>query len=137
MNMLRYVASYVTFGTPNQKTVKELIYKRGYARVGGFTKSRIEGVTTQAGTAQRIPLSDNEVIDRNLGAYGIKCMEDLVHEIYTVGPHFKQANAFLWPFKLSSPRHGFVHKNHGFAEPAGGDWGNRDELINELIRRMN
>ena len=25
-----------------------------------------------------------------------------MHEIYTVGPHFKEASNFLWPFKLSS-----------------------------------
>eukprot|EP00955_Chlamydomonas_euryale_P045924 353273-Chlamydomonas_euryale.AAC.17 len=31
-------------------------------------------------------------------------MEDLVHEIFTVGPAFKQASNFLWPFKLSSAR---------------------------------
>ena len=31
------------------------------------------------------------------------CMEDLVHEITTVGPHFKEANRFLWPFKLTRP----------------------------------
>jgi hypothetical protein len=39
-----------------------------------------------------------------LGKYGIICVEDLIHEIYTVGPHFKQASNFLWPVKLSAPR---------------------------------
>merc|ERR1712188_224327 len=46
----------------------------------------------------------NSVIEGALGKHGIVCMEDLVHEIYTCGPHFKEANAFLWPFKLSSPK---------------------------------
>ena len=41
---------------------------------------------------------------QHLGKFGIICMEDLVHEIYTVGPHFKEASNFLWPFKLSSAR---------------------------------
>ena len=36
-----------------------------------------------------------------LGKYGIICIEDLIHEIYTVGPHFKEANNFLHPFQLS------------------------------------
>lgn len=36
-----------------------------------------------------------------LGKYGIICVEDLIHEILTVGPHFKEANNFLWPFKLA------------------------------------
>lgn len=37
-----------------------------------------------------------------LGKHNIICIEDLVHEIYTVGPAFKQASNFLWPFKLSA-----------------------------------
>ena len=36
-----------------------------------------------------------------LGAKNILCTEDLIHEIYTVGPAFKEASNFLWPFKLS------------------------------------
>ena len=34
VNMLRLVEPYVAWGYPNLKTVKELIYKRGYAKVG-------------------------------------------------------------------------------------------------------
>ncbi|KAL9256244.1 Large ribosomal subunit protein uL30y-like protein [Drosera capensis] len=64
-----------------------------------------------------------------LGKYGIICMEDLVHEILTVGPHFKEANNFLWHFKLKAPLGGLEKKrNHA---------GNREVYINELIRRMN
>jgi large subunit ribosomal protein L7e len=39
-----------------------------------------------------------------LGKFNIICIEDLVHEIFTVGPNFKAATNFLWPFKLSSPK---------------------------------
>merc|ERR1711970_375602 len=52
---------------------------------------------------QRLALSDNALIDKALGKYGIICIEDLIHQIYTVGKNFKYANNFLWPFKLSSP----------------------------------
>lgn len=48
----------------------------------------------------RIALTDNSIIEASLGKFGITCMEDLVHEIFTVGPAFKQASNFLWPFKL-------------------------------------
>ena len=34
LNMLRRVEPYITWGTPNLKTVRELIYKRGYGKVG-------------------------------------------------------------------------------------------------------
>merc|ERR1712194_150852 len=121
LNMLKLVNPYVTYGYPSLKTVRELVYKRGFGKIN----------------KQRIPLSDNDIITNSLGDHGIFGMEDLVHEIYTVGPHFKQASNFLWPFKLNPPTGGFVCKRHGFGEIRGGDWGNREDLINELIARMN
>jgi len=122
LNMLKLVQPYVTYGYPSLKTVRELIYKRGFGKVN----------------KQRIPLADNEIITQSLGEQGIFGTEDLIHEIYTVGPNFKQASNFLWPFKLSAPKGGFVQKKrHGFCEQRGGEWGNREELINELIGRMN
>lgn len=36
------------------------------------------------------------------GKYNIICMEDLIHEIFTVGPNFKYASNFLWPFKVTN-----------------------------------
>ena len=50
------------------------------------------------------------------------CMEDLIHEIFTVGPNFKQASNFLWPFKLNSPNGGF-HKRKFKHFIEGGDLG--------------
>merc|ERR1712063_105178 len=119
IKMLRLVEPYVAYGYPNLKTVKELIYKRGFGKVN----------------KQRIAITDNSIIEQRLGKYGIICMEDLVHEIFTVGPHFKQANSFLWPFKLSNPKGGFTKKTIHFVE--GGDAGNREEYINKLVQRMN
>jgi len=119
-NMLLLIEPYVTYGIPNLKSIRELIYKRGYGKVD----------------KQRIPLTENNIIAKALGMYGIICIEDLIHEIVTVGPHFKEANNFLWPFKLSAPLGGFNRfKKIHFSE--GGDHGNREEEINKLIRRMN
>jgi len=118
--MLTIVNPYIAYGYPNLKSVRELIYKRGYGKIN----------------KQRIPLTDNQLIEDNLGKYGIVCMEDLIHEIYTVGPNFKQASNFLWPFKLSNPTGGFrTRKFKHFIE--GGDVGNREENINALIKKMN
>ncbi|XP_011831416.1 PREDICTED: 60S ribosomal protein L7-like isoform X2 [Mandrillus leucophaeus] len=119
INMLRIVEPYIAWGYPNLKSVNELIYKRGYGKIN----------------KKRIALTDNALIARSLGKYGIICMEDLIHEIYTVGKRFKEANNFLWPFKLSSPRGGMKKKTTHFVE--GGDAGNREDQINRLIRRMN
>lgn len=64
----------------------------------------------------------------------MQCVEDLVHEIFTVGPKFKEANNFLWPFKLSSPLGGLEKKLNHFIE--GGQNGNRETHINALVQRM-
>ncbi|KAI4488614.1 hypothetical protein M0802_011430 [Mischocyttarus mexicanus] len=65
---------------------------------------------------------------------GIICMEDLIHEIFTVGQKFKYASNFLWPFKLNTPNGGWRKKTNHYVE--GGDFGNREDKINELLRRM-
>ena len=118
VNMLKLVDPYIAWGYPNLKSVRELIYKRGFAKVN----------------AQRLAINDNSIIEKHLGNKGIICIEDLIHEIYTVGPNFKQANSFLWPFKLRNAKGGFRQKTRHYQE--GGDHGNREELINNLIRKM-
>ncbi|CAD7697710.1 unnamed protein product [Ostreobium quekettii] len=120
VNMLRLVEPYIAWGYPNLKSVRELIYKRGHGKVNG----------------QRIPLTSNDIVEKVLGEkHNIICVEDLIHEIYNVGPSFKQANNFLWPFKLQCPRKGISHKRRHFVQ--NGQFGNREDLINDLIRRMN
>ena len=69
-----------------------------------------------------------------LGKFGIICVEDLVHEIMTVGPNFKYAANFLWPFKLNTPTGGWRKKTNHFVE--GGDFGCREDKINNLLRNM-
>lgn len=118
VNMLRLVEPFVAYGYPSLKTVRQLIYKRGYGRIN----------------RQRVPLTSNELIEQTLKKYNIICIEDLVHEIYTVGNAFRAANHFLWTFKLNSPTGGFKKITTHYQE--GGDAGNREEEINALIRRM-
>lgn len=101
---------------PTRDTIRRLIYKRGYGKVDG----------------QRVPLQNNSSIEKVLGKFGIVCIEDLINEIHTCGPHFKEANNFLWPFKLRAPRGGWRQKRHPFQR--NGDWGNRAEFINPVIK---
>ncbi len=51
VQMLRIAEPYIAWGYPNLKSVRELIYKRGFGKVN----------------KQRIPLSDNSTIEKNLG----------------------------------------------------------------------
>lgn len=120
--MLTLVTPYIAFGSPNLKTVSELIYKRGFGKVN----------------KQRIPLTDNSIVADSLSKVTngtVICMEDLIHEIVTCGKYFKECNSFLWPFHLNSPLGGWVKKRSAYTE--GGDYGNRKEDINALVRRMN
>jgi len=117
--ILKIVEPYVTYGPPSLKTVRSLVYKRGYAKLG----------------RDRVPLTNNVMIHDKLGQSGIHCMEDIVHEIYTCGPNFKKVNNFMWPFKLSSPKGGLIKKRIHFAE--GGDAGDREYFINKLVKKMN
>ncbi|KAE8682201.1 60S ribosomal protein L7-4 [Hibiscus syriacus] len=89
-----------TVGYSNLKSVRELIYKKGYGKLN----------------KQRIELTDNEVIEQALGKFGIICVEDLIHEIMTVGPHFKEANNFLGPFQLKALLGGLNKKRNHYVE---------------------
>lgn len=123
IRMLRLIEPYVTYGYPSRSTVQNLIYKRGFGKLN----------------KQRIPIATNSVIEEglNVSCHGkIRCVADLIHEIYTVGPYFKQANNFLWPFKLTSPRGGFSSKTKLLHYLEGGEAGARAEEINKLVKRM-
>ena len=118
LTMLRRIEPWITYGFPSHTLIKRLVYKRGYGKING----------------QRIPLGSNLLIEENLGEKGIKCVEDIINEIYTCGPHFKEANNFLWPFKLNSPKGGIESIRHPYLQ--GGATGPREEFINELAHRM-
>ncbi|GMG20273.1 unnamed protein product [Ambrosiozyma monospora] len=119
--LIKLVEPHVAYGYPSLSTVRQLVYKRGFGKVN----------------KQRIPLSDNSIIEASLGKYGITSVEDLIHEIYTVGPNFKQANNFLWPFKLSNPTGGWGVRRKFKHFIQGGSSGNREHYINELVKKMN
>merc|ERR1711950_62790 len=118
INMLRICEPFITWGTPSLKAVRELIYKRGFVKKDG----------------NRTAITTNEIIEEKLGKFGIICVEDLIHEIVTVGPNFKYATNFLWPFKLNTPTGGWRKKTNHFVE--GGDFGCREDFINPLLHKM-
>merc|ERR1712158_230644 len=118
INMLRICEPYITWGTPNLKSIRELIYKRGFLKVDG----------------KRTPITSNDLVETNLGRHGIICVEDMIHEIATVGPNFKYVSNCLWPMKLSAPTGGWRKKTNHFVE--GGDFGCREDKINALLRNM-
>merc|ERR1711998_769803 len=121
MNNLVKVDPYIMYGYPTLKSIRDLIYKRGFGKV----------------SSQRVPLTDNKIVEDNLSEKtkgAVICVEDIIHQIYTAGPYFKECSKFLWPFKMNNPAGGMSRIRHHFVE--GGDAGNREELINNLIKKM-
>lgn len=118
ITMLRWVEPFIAYGYPNLKSVKDLVYKRGFVKVN----------------KQRIAITDNSIIEDKLGKFGIICVEDIIHEIFTCGANFKEVSNFLWPFKLSSPLGGFTKLTNHFNE--GGEAGAREDKINILIKQL-
>merc|ERR1712223_556647 len=118
INMLRICEPCITWGTPNLKSIRELIYKRGFIKVDG----------------KRTPITSNDLFESTLGRHGIICVEDMIDEIATVGPNFKYVSNCLWPMKLNTPTGGWRKKTNHFVE--GGDFGCREDKINALLRNM-
>ena len=82
--MLHLVEPWVLYGKPSEGVVKDLLERRSFGTVKG----------------KRVPISDNVILEQELGAHNIICMEDLVHELVTVGDAFDAAARFLWPFSF-------------------------------------
>lgn len=119
IKLLHKLEPYITYGYPNFKSVSELIYKKGLAKI----------------KKERVPLTDNNAIEQAMGQYGIICIEDIVNEVANVGKHFMEVTRFMYPFKLNKPEKALQGKKKRYSD--GGDTGNRGAEINELISKMN
>uniref|UniRef100_A0A1A9WKV8 60S ribosomal protein L7 n=1 Tax=Glossina brevipalpis TaxID=37001 RepID=A0A1A9WKV8_9MUSC len=92
--LLKVIEQFVVYGYPAISTIRDLIYKKGFARI----------------TGKKTAIQSNTMIEEKLGDKGILCLEDIIHEIYTVGQNFEDVMKFLCPFLLSSPRDGWKKK---------------------------
>lgn len=118
IEQIKLVEPYVTWGYPSLRSVHDLIFKYGYGDV--------EGV--------RSALSSNVLIEDKFSGLGMLCLDDVVAEVFNAGRHFEQVQQFLHPFKLTPPKGGFKRIKKHFKK--NGDYGNRAEKINTLVRKM-
>lgn len=116
--MLRAVEPYISYGYPSLRTVRMMVYKRGFLKING----------------QRVKINDNQLIKDKFNNEDVVCAEDVVNQIFTCGKHFRTVTNGLWPFKLAPPAGGMRQKRRHFIE--GGDFGNRETLINRFLARM-
>ncbi|XP_030556050.1 60S ribosomal protein L7-2 [Drosophila novamexicana] len=116
--LLRVIEPFVVYGFPTLSTIRELLFKKGFARIDG----------------KKTAIQSNTMVEEQLGDKGIICLEDIIHEIYTVGPNFDAVKEFLCSFMLSSPRDGWK-KKVSVSFKRGGEYGDRGNGINELVAR--
>jgi len=116
--LLHLIEPWVLYGPPTRATVADLINRRGHGKVKG----------------ERVPLTDNTILEKHLYQSKIICVEDLVEEIVGVGKHFPRASTFLWPFRLGAPKTRFETQKLG--EKEGKIYGDRGDEINEMLKTM-
>jgi len=116
--LLKLVEPYVVYGYPTIQTVRDLIFKHGFLRING----------------KRTAINSNKLIEEHLGQFGCICIEDIVHDLFTVSDNFKNVRSLLLPFSLKAPRDGWA-KKIGVEYSRGGEYGNRKQEINALIER--
>ena len=68
IKLLRLVEPFIAYGYPNLKSVRELIYKRGFGKLSG----------------QRIPLSSNQVIEAGKSKSLIYSLKLIFHSLITL-----------------------------------------------------
>nr|UXY87245.1 hypothetical protein 1634Bnrm2_p045 [Cryptomonas sp.] len=125
VQMIKKIEPYVAYGYPSLKSIRCLLIKRGYGKIG------------KRGSWQRVFLSDNRIIQDALSFAKIYSIEDIVQELFRCGSRFKEVNNFLWPFKLKSPKKGYTSIGKRRHVSEGGVYGNWEDSINELIYKMN
>lgn len=117
--LLSLVEPYVIYGTPNVGTVRDLIFKYGFIKYNG----------------KKTSISSNTQIEETFGKNGIICVEDIVHEIATVGPNFDKLTKAIYPFILPNPKDGWIGKK-GQSFKKGGLAGFRGDQLNELLKTI-
>jgi 60S ribosomal protein uL30 len=116
---LHLLEPWVVYGKPSEGIVKDLMERKSFGNVNG----------------EKLPLSDNTILERELGdKHGIICMEDMVHELTTVGENFDVVTKFLWPFPLTATRSRFEKEKLSLKQ--GKDYGDKGEEIDEYIKQM-
>lgn len=114
---LYLVSPCVIYGVPAKATVMELIKRRGHGKIKG----------------ERIPLSNNVIIEEALGPdYGLLCLEDLAHQIFSGGEYFNVVSSFFWPFQLTAP-HSKIEKRV-FKMKETKEYGDKGALIEDVIK---
>lgn len=90
--LIKLISPYTVIGKPSLQSVRQLIQKR----------ATIQVKDEESDQAKSIKLNDNNVVEERLGDQGIICIEDIIHEIISLGENFKTVSYFMNPFELNN-----------------------------------
>ena len=122
---LEAVEQYVAYGVLGEAAVKELLSRRGFAKVN------------QDGGKERVPLNNNVIVEDNLGeSTGCICVDDVVAELVEPTGSFREVNNFLWPFKLSGVESGFEKRKLGHKSNGKEGYGDKGEGMEEWVKKV-
>lgn len=129
--LLKVVEPYVIWGYPNMTVIRELIYKYGALRDPGVRQG------TDVKGRGPVPLTSNKIVEEIFGYCGILCVDDLIHEIMTLGEAFESVHRHFRCFKLRNPHTGWkCPKIKGKLRKFGGEAGFRGDEVNELFKTL-
>ena len=96
--LLKLISPYIVAGKPSLNSIRKLFQKRACISV-------IDEETKQPLITK---LDNNGVVEDKFGDdLGCICIEDLIHELSTLGEHFKTVSNWILPFKLNAPVSGW------------------------------
>mmetsp|Transcript_19407 Transcript_19407/g.28960 ORF Transcript_19407/g.28960 Transcript_19407/m.28960 type:complete len:143 (+) Transcript_19407:773-1201(+) len=101
-------------------TITDLLKRRGHLKID----------------TQRVPLTDNTLIEEHMSDYNMLCVEDIVHELHSVGEYFGQVSTFLWPFRLAAFSSKFQKRVLNMKDGQRGDYGDVGESMDDMIRKV-
>eukprot|EP00919_Chromeraceae_sp_WS-2016_P050096 GHVR01118839.1.p1 GENE.GHVR01118839.1~~GHVR01118839.1.p1 ORF type:complete len:249 (-),score=27.97 GHVR01118839.1:42-788(-) len=84
--LIRLCRPYIFFGYPSLDSVRSLLTRKAELCVNG----------------ERVLLSDNVLVEEHLGHFGMYCVEDVVHHLWTKGQYSRRILECFAPFTLSS-----------------------------------
>jgi len=119
--LLHMVEPWITYGIISKATASDLLHRRGHFKL----------------EKKRVPISDNTLVENVLSKKtngSIICVQDLVHELVSVGNDFHKANGCLWPFCLTMPKSKYQKKTLDLQD--GGDYGDRGQKMDEYLQQI-
>lgn len=118
--LLKIVEPFVTWGYPEMWLIRELIFKYG----------------TLSDHNKLVLITSNNVVEEIFGKYDLICVDDLIHEIMTLGPNFDKVRRRFRSFKLRNPLGAWSHERKAKLYSLGGVAGFRGDAINDLFKRL-